>query len=402
MLPLLSDMASTKLKSRRSVAIAAMPAMLLLAACVTIEIDVPANRFCESADLLIDRNFAGGNFHNCSLTDDGDFLLSVRPENTPINESPWYSFRVSPKRAVETEIFVHFTDGYARYWPKISSDSINWAPLPEDAVRIDEDGMSMGITLQLTQTPVWVSAQELVLPSYYDQWIRQLSAHPEITTHTLGHSVQGRPIHVVKTGPRSEAVIFLGRQHPPEISGAFAMRSFIDTVLSDTELAREFRNRYAIIIIPLMNPDGVVLGHWRHNVNGVDLNRDWGPFTQPETQSVARLLTSMEQPEVELKLMLDFHSTESSLFYTQLAEDFDEPVDFATAWLSRSRERLPNFAFKHDPRGPSGQENTKNYFFSRYGIPAITYEIGDEVDRSQIASTTPVFAEEMMRLLLQR
>jgi len=113
-------------------------------------------------------------------------------------------------------------------------------------------------------------------------------------------------------------------------------------------------------------------------------------------------LAAMEQTDRELRLMLDFHSTKSSLFYTQLPEEFDEPIDFATAWLSRSRERLPDFEYKHDPRGPSGQANTKNYFFSRYGIPAITYEIGDEVDRLQITSTTPVFAEEMMRLLLER
>jgi hypothetical protein len=31
------------------------------------------------------------------------------------------------------------------------------------------------------------------------------------------------------------------------------------------------------------NPDGVDKGHWRLNDGGVDLNRDWGPFTQPET-----------------------------------------------------------------------------------------------------------------------
>ena len=381
---------------------AALSTVLLFASCITIDIELPANRFCESPDLLVDSNFEGGNFHNCSLTDDGDVVVFIRPENTPINPSPWYSFRVRPKRSVETEILVHFIEGYARYWPKVSTDSINWTPMPEGAVRIDEDGTAMQITLQLSQTPMWISAQELILPSFYDQLIRRLSVHPEITIHTLGHSVEGRPIQVAETRSRPEAIILLGRQHPPEVTGARAMQSFIDSVMGDSELAREFRRRFSIIMVPLLNPDGVVLGHWRHNVNGVDLNRDWGPFTQPETQSVARLLAAMEQTDRELRLMLDFHSTKSSLFYTQLPEEFDEPIDFSTAWLSRSRERIPDFEFKHDPRGLSGQANTKNYFFSRYGVPAITYEIGDEVGRSQISTTTPVFAEEMMRLLLEQ
>ena len=51
---------------------------------------------------------------------------------------------------------------------------------------------------------------------------------------------------------------------------------------------------------------------------------------------------------------------------------------------------------------PSGQENTKNYFYSTYHIPAITYEIGDEVDRGDISRTSPIFAQEMMRVMLER
>ena len=63
--------------------------------------------------------------------------------------------------------------------------------------------------------------------------------------------------------------------------------------------------------------------------------------------------------------------------------------------------RLPEFEFKHDARAHSGQANTKNYFYDTYGIPAITYELGDETDRALILETSPVFAEEMMRTLLE-
>ena len=74
----LSEMALTKIDLRKFYGIANLSAALLLAACVTIDIDVPANHFCESPDLLVDRNFEGGNFHNCSLTDDGDFSRHIR------------------------------------------------------------------------------------------------------------------------------------------------------------------------------------------------------------------------------------------------------------------------------------------------------------------------------------
>ncbi len=64
------------------------------------------------------------------------------------------------------------------------------------------------------------------------------------------------------------------------------------------------------------------------------------------------------------------------------------------------RARLPGFAFAHEPRPRSERANSKNYFFRRYGIPAITVELGDEADRAEIARAAPVLAEEMMRLLL--
>lgn len=375
--------------------------LLLACACSTIE--TAPLKFCESSDLLVDAMYEGGNFYQCIVGEGAAVSIVIQPEDEPpINESPWYSFRLSPKRAVEAQVKLTFIDGYARYWPKMSHDGIAWTRLAENNVNVTDDGNSLSISVPLTESAIWISAQERVLPSYYDDWILELAERPDITTQVLGRSVQGRPIHIAKIGSQHEVVVLIGRQHPPEVTGAYAMRSFVDTVMSDSELARAFRDRFSIVVIPLINPDGVVAGHWRHNMNGVDLNRDWGPFTQPETQSVAKLLATMDEMGISPKLMLDFHSTRSSLFYTQMPGDFDEPVDFATTWLTRSGERMPTFEFKHDPRPPSGQDNTKNYFFARYHIPAITYEIGDEVDRQDIVDTTPVFAEEMMRLMLER
>ena len=48
------------------------------------------------------------------------------------------------------------------------------------------------------------------------------------------------------------------------------------------------------------------------------------------------------------------------------------------------------------------QANSKNYFHKTRGIPAITYEVGDETDRGQARAAAVVFAEEMMRLMLER
>ena len=181
------------------------------------------------------------------------------------------------------------------------------------------------------------------------------------------------------------------------------MRDFVAAVLGDSDLARQFRERFTLLVIPLLNPDGVANGHWRHNAGRTDLNRDWGPFTQPETQTVARLLAAVDEMGMQPRLMLDFHATrytDSILFYTQIPADVTDPPDFANRWLNRVHERIPDYDFKNDPRPVSKQLNTKGYFFKRYGIPSFTYEMGDEADRDLLKQVTPVFAEEMMRTLL--
>ena len=44
----------------------------------------------------------------------------------------------------------------------------------------------------------------------------------------------------------------------------------------------------------------------------------------------------------------------------------------------------------------------KNYIYARYGIPAVTFEAGDETDRAAVRAAAPVFAEELMRLMLKQ
>ncbi|MCB1842119.1 MAG: succinylglutamate desuccinylase/aspartoacylase family protein, partial [Halioglobus sp.] len=259
---------------------------------------------------------------------------------------------------------------------------------------------TMTLSLPAHSPVIWVAAQELITAGWYEQWLRELDAGDDVNVRLFGSSVQGRPLYVAETAARPEFVVLLGRQHPPEVTGALAMRPFVQALMGGTALARSFRERYQVIIAPLMNPDGVALGHWRHNVNGVDLNRDWGSFTQAETAAFAAELQKLEATGARAAFMLDFHSTKRSLFYTQLASDFPGDEDFATTWLERSRKRMPDYEFSHEARARSGQGNSKNWYFGNYGIPAITYEIGDEVARDDIARSSSIFAEEFMRLML--
>ena len=55
-------------------------------------------------------------------------------------------------------------------------------------------------------------------------------------------------------------------------------------------MSHDFLTKYRILAFPIMNPDGVDLGHWRHNAGGIDLNRDWSKYHQPEIKNVIRFI----------------------------------------------------------------------------------------------------------------
>jgi predicted deacylase len=184
------------------------------------------------------------------------------------------------------------------------------------------------------------------------------------------------------------------------VTGSVAFQAFAATVFGNSELAQRFRERFRIVGVPFLNPDGVIDGHWRHNLGGVDLNRDWGPFTQPETQLIENLLAELDAAGAKIRVFLDFHSTQRNVFYTQNDEFVTDPPGFTPLWLGNAAARIDNYEFQNQP-GPVGEQaNSKNYMYKRYGIPTATYEVGDETDREATRAAAGIFAEELMKLML--
>ena len=117
------------------------------------------------------------------------------------------------------------------------------------------------------------------------------------------------PLHMLTIGEATAAnlVFIISRQHPPEVAGTMALQAFVERLCAKELLARQYRKAFTTVVVPLMNPDGVMQGHWRHNNNGVDLNRDWRLFAQPETRQVRdALLKIAAVPDARPFLFLDF------------------------------------------------------------------------------------------------
>ncbi len=49
----------------------------------------------------------------------------------------------------------------------------------------------------------------------------------------------------------------------------------MEFLLGDSDEARVLRDLYIFKIVPMLNPDGVVVGNARVSLSGRDLNRQW-------------------------------------------------------------------------------------------------------------------------------
>ncbi len=357
---------------------------------------------CDTGAFRVLDDFAGARRGRCAVIAQDEVILSIRPEDDGyINDSPWFAFQLSAPAPVEANIVLRYFGGHHRYVPKLSTDGIHWRAIDSSKVEISADGQRATFTVPIAGADIWVSAQELITPPIYEAWNRKQDAETSAHLSVLGLSRGGLPISMLRSGDEHKDVLFLvGRQHPPEVSGAFAFFSFFEALHDDTELARQFRDRFGIVAIPMLNPDGIVGGNWRHNLNGTDLNRDWGPFREPETRLIKTLLDTLDEEGRQPRVFLDFHSTQRNVFYTQDEDSETQPPRFTRRWLDKARSRIENYEFDNDENPTDRIGVSKNYIYHRYGIPASTYEVGDETDRAAAQAAAAVFAEELMMLML--
>ena len=205
------------------------------------------------------------------------------PENEPpINESQWFAFRIhSPKEKQTITIEFAYPVGFHRYLPKISYDGIHWTSVDPKTMLIDgkpntrnpteapTSGYVARFPLTLDGRTVWVAAQELITSGPIEDWAKSMvSAHLYITLSTIGKSHGGRSIPMLSINQgqtKKPMVVLIGRQHPPEVTGTLAQMRFVETLCDGSDLSKKFLDRYNVIVIPNVNPDGVDQGHWRHN-----------------------------------------------------------------------------------------------------------------------------------------
>ncbi|MDO5506032.1 MAG: M14 family metallopeptidase [Pseudoxanthomonas suwonensis] len=350
-----------------------------------------------------DATFEGARLNGVERLGAFTYRLHVTPETSPINPSPWYGFEVRTRARQVLDLTMVF-DGYRpRYTPWISRDAQAWDRVDLRAYRVDREADAARLLLRASQDAMRVSAQPPVLEADIQAWTSAVADRVPTRRVPVATSVRGRPIEAMLLGNTDarDVVLVLGRQHPPETTGMRALFAFVDALTADSPAARAFRERHLVVVVPLMNPDGVAAGHWRTNSAGTDLNRDWGPFAQPETRGVAEFLAQLMAPASRrMAFALDFHSTWYDIFYTVTEDPARRPGGVLNRWMAAMDARYPG-RIEERPSAASSAV-FKNWVFREYGAPSVTYEVGDTTEQASLHELATFAAESLMQELTPR
>ena len=365
--------------------------------------NITTNKECSTDTVKIDFSFSGSGNLSCEVIKSDYIKIFINPElDDSINPSPWFAFRKS-EHSKSIKLELDYKNYHHRYHPKISIDKKSWNKIDDANISKKENGKIVVIDFLPSSQKNYVASQELITNFWYNKWYNELENSGRVRREIIGFSVLKNPIPMffVEKNINNPYILILGRQHPPEVTGAFAMRGFINQLLNKNSLSDSFLKNYNILFVPLMNPDGVMNGYWRYNENKKDLNRDWGIFIQPETDAVNKKLTELKNKK--LALFIDFHSTFKNLFYISDIAEESPMKNFLEDWLLGSRKSLSEANYKYEIINSLNKDNgvSKNYIYNKYKIPSVTYEVSDNEDRDVIQQSSSILAINLMELLLK-
>ena len=123
----------------------------------------------------------------------------------------------------------------------------------------------------------------------------------------LCRTVSGLPVWMIsisreaKKDKKKPIIVITSRIHSGETPASQVFKGAFLFLTSDTKEARFLRKFYTFVLIPCLNPDGVVCGNYRNCAVGLDLNRQWinpEQELQPEifyTKQVFKNFTEVEK-----------------------------------------------------------------------------------------------------------
>merc|ERR1719440_1593402 len=114
------------------------------------------------------------------------------------------------------------------------------------------------------------------------------------------------------------AVVITARVHPGESNASWIMKGMLDYLTGTSLDARILRDNFVFKIVPMLNPDGVIVGNYRCSLAGTDLNRQWDDPSRKMHPTIfcakSMIRHLMQDREVILYIDIHGHSRKKNVF----------------------------------------------------------------------------------------
>ena len=153
-------------------------------------------------------------------------------------------------------------------------------------------------------------------------YLKKLLANRQMSTfckyRVLCRTIAGNPVPLLTiTSPSltpddslaKRGVVVTARIHPGETNGSWMMKGLLDFLTSSADDAKILRDLFVFKIVPMLNPDGVIVGNYRCSLSGRDLNRNYRSKLKDSYPTVWHTRNMVKQfcQEREVVVFCDLH-----------------------------------------------------------------------------------------------
>uniref|UniRef100_A0A7S4U9J5 Peptidase M14 domain-containing protein n=1 Tax=Guillardia theta TaxID=55529 RepID=A0A7S4U9J5_GUITH len=134
----------------------------------------------------------------------------------------------------------------------------------------DDDECYLAMCYPYTYHDLQRHLLELQSDSLRSQRLRRCELCKTIAGNVLDLVMIGNDLQVKKP-----SLVITARVHPGESNASLIMHGLLDYLTGPSHHAHELRRAFSFFVVPMLNPDGVILGNYRCSLSGHDLNRQW-------------------------------------------------------------------------------------------------------------------------------
>ncbi|CAN5392274.1 hypothetical protein BH09VER1_BH09VER1_08100 [soil metagenome] len=184
--------------------------------------------------------------------------------------------------------------------------------------------------------------------SNLDEFLKKIASNPNVKQSVLAKTNGDRPVELLQIGEPGEgkkSMAVSARSHACEALASYILEGFLDEAMSNSPAGEEFRKKYVLYAVPMLDKDGVQAGDQGKNRSPHDHNRDYGTQNlYPEVLAFQNLGAAKN-----FQVMIDFHcpalkgDIHDGFHWLGLKiPHMSDNADELSKWMSQERPQMTN------------------------------------------------------------